>query len=48
MRKDRFSSLSYSIEIGKQLEKEYISKRNKNTMQDLVLQFRKPITGKKF
>lgn len=45
MRKDRFSSLSYSIEIGKQLEKEYISKKNKSSMQDLIFQFRRPIIG---
>ena len=48
MRKDRFSSLSYSIEIGKQLERDYISKRSKSTIQDLVLQFRKPIVGNKY
>ena len=48
MRKDRYSSLSYSVEIGKQLEKDYISKRKKNTVQDLVFQFRQPNIGKKY
>lgn len=48
MRKDRYSSLSYSVEIGKQLEKEYISKKNKHTVQDLVFQFRQPNIGKRF
>ena len=48
MRKDRFSSLSYSIEIGKQLEKEYAAKRSKNSIQDIVFQFRQPITGKRY
>ena len=47
MRKDRFSSLSYSIEIGKQLEKEYAAKRSKNSIQDIVFQFRQPVTGKR-
>lgn len=47
MRKDRYSSLSYSVEIGKQIEKEYISKHNKKTMQDLVFLFRQPDTGQK-
>lgn len=42
MRKDRFSSLSYSVEIGKQIEKDYVAKRSKKTMQDLVFQFRQP------
>jgi hypothetical protein len=42
MRKDRYSSLSYSVEIGKQIEKDYIAKRSKKTMQDLVFQFRQP------
>lgn len=47
MRKDRFSSLSYSVEIGKQLEKEYLSKKTRNTIQDLVFQFRQPVIGKR-
>lgn len=42
MRKDRYSSLSYSIEIGKQIEKDYMNQASKKTMQDLVLLFRKP------
>lgn len=44
MRKDRYSSLSYSVEIGKQIEKDYVAKRSKKTVQDLVFLFRQPET----
>lgn len=48
MRKDRYSSLSYSVEIGKQLEKDYINRKNKRSMQDIIFQYRQPVTGKKY
>lgn len=43
MRKDRFSSLSYSVEIGKQIEKDYQERNNNNrSIENLVMLYRKP------
>lgn len=43
MRKDRFSSLSYSVEIGKQIEKDYVAKNNNSdSLSNLVMLYRRP------
>lgn len=47
-RKDRFSSLSYNIWLANQLEKEYVATRSQKSIQDIVFQFRQPITGKRY
>lgn len=44
MRKDRYSSLSYSVEIGKTLQKEYNEKHSKKSVREMVLLFKEPKT----
>lgn len=46
MRKDRYSSLAYCIEIAKTIDKEQAADRKKKTFQDYVVQFRNPEFGR--
>ena len=47
MRKDRYSSLSYNIYVAKALERENTLKSQKQTMENLVFEFRAPKFSKK-
>jgi len=45
MRKDRYSSLAYSIAIAKQIEKQWREDNTKKSFSDLVFMFRAPQTN---
>ena len=47
MRKDRYSSLAYNIYVSKLVEKDYATNRQRESMSDLVFQFRQPEIRKK-
>lgn len=41
-RKDRFSSLSYNIWVGNQIEKDYESQKSKKDFNEMIFEFRQP------
>jgi len=45
MRKDRYSSLAYSVAISKQIEKEWREDNSRKSISDLVFMFRAPQTN---
>ena len=47
MRKDRYSTLAYNIYVSKLVEKDYAANRQRESMSDLVFQFRQPEIRKK-